>query len=225
MTVKILAWDTTTEYASVVALVDGELLSELNYKSGLKHSSVLIPMINFLLESTSLDLKDFDAFSAAIGPGSFTGIRVGLATAKAFCYALKKPFIPVVSLDALAKKEEDRTEKIIAMIDAKKEEVFAAIYEKGKRILDPVNIKPDRLLERIYGTESLFIGTGAIRYRELIEKTLGSKAIFSERSLFAAAEIARLAEENFKKGKILQPGEIKALYIRASDAELQKWGK
>ena len=219
---RLLCWDTTTEFASVAICEEGETIAELNYRSGLKHSSVLLPMIEFLLESTGLKLDDFTAFSAAIGPGSFTGIRVGLAVAKAFCFATGKPFLPVVSLDALALKEKG---KVAAMIDAKKQEVFASLYQDGKRLKEPVNIKPREFLEELKGEEVVFIGTGAIRYRELIRETLGEKALFSSRSLFAAAEIGALAFKAYERGESLKPDEIKPLYIRASDAELKRWQK
>lgn len=218
---RVLAWDTSTPFPSVAILEDKRVLAETNLDIGLKHSSHLIPVIDELLKMTGMKLEDIDIIGATIGPGSFTGIRVGLATAKALCFALNIGFSPVISLDALALKEKE-SQKLIAAIDAKKGEVFMAEYRKGQRIWGPYNAPIEELWMR---GPALFIGDGAFRFRELIEKNLGEGARFSERSLFIAAETGKLAFDKVTQGKVVAPDKIFPLYLRASDAEIKKWGK
>ncbi len=218
---KILAWDTSTAFPSVALLNDGELAGEINLNIGLRHSSHLLPAINELLRMTETTLEEIDVLSATIGPGSFTGIRVGLAMAKALCFSLNKPFAPVISLDALALKEES-ADKVIAAIDAKKGDVFIAEYSGGKRTWGPETVPIEELWKRDGGT---FIGDAIIRFRTEIEKNLGSRAHISSRTLFIGAETAKIAYEIAMKGQTVGPEGIFPLYLRASDAEIKKWGK
>ncbi len=216
---KILAWDTSTPYPSVALLEDGELLGEVNLNIGLFHSSHLLPSVDYLLRLLSLDRKEVDLLAATIGPGSFTGIRVGLSMAKALCFSLRKPFVPVISLDALALKERGR---VAAGIDAKKGEVFAALYVDGRRegevsaigIEDFVSLPAD-----------VFIGDAALRFGELIKRQRPSARI-SSRSLFIAHEVGKLGFKLQEEGRVIEdPARIYPLYLRASDAEIKKWGK
>lgn len=218
---KILGWDTSTPYPSVALSNDEDLIGEINLNIGLRHSSHLIPAINELLRMTKTRMEEIDVIAATIGPGSFTGIRVGLATAKALCFSLDKPFSPVISLDAMALKEE-KAERLIAAIDAKKGEVFIAEYSGGRRVWGPEAVPVEYLWSKGDGT---FIGDAVLRFREEIEKNLKDKAVFSRRTLFIGAETAKIGYRTAIEGKIVGPEGIFPLYLRASDAEIKKWGK
>ena len=216
---KILAWDTSTAYPSVAVLEDGGLLGEINLNIGLFHSSHLLPTVDYLLRLLSLAKEDINLIAATIGPGSFTGIRVGLSAAKALCFSLKIPFAPVISLDALGLKEMGKT---AVGIDAKKGEVFAAVYLNGKRETQPASLSVEEFASL---PVEVFIGDGALRFRELIKsKNPGAK--ISRRSLFSAAEVGLLGFELWKRDQVIEdPRKIYPLYLRASDAEIKKWGK
>ncbi len=216
---KILAWDTSTPYPSVAVLEDRRLLGEVNLNVGLLHSSVLLPAVEALLDFLGLGKEDLDLVAATVGPGSFTGIRVGLSTAKALCFSLKKPFAPVVSLDALALKEEG----VVAVgIDAKKGEVYSALYRDGRRLDGPRALP----VEEFVSLEAeVFIGDAALRFREKIQERRPGARI-SGRSLFVAYEVGLIGYALGDEGKVIRdPRDIYPLYLRASDAEIKKWGK
>lgn len=218
---KILAWDTSTPYPSIVLSNDEDLIGEINLNIGLRHSSHLIPAIDELLKMTETRMEEIDVIAATIGPGSFTGIRVGLATAKALCFSLNRPFAPVISLDAIALKEE-KAERLIAAIDAKKGEVFIAEYSYGTRVWGPEAVPVEELWNKGGGT---FIGDAVLRFQSEIERKLKDKVIFSRRTLFIGSETAKIGYRIAMKGKTVGPEGIFPLYLRASDAEIKKWGK
>ncbi len=216
---KILAWDTSTAFPSVAVLEDRELLGEVNLNVGLLHSSVLLPAVDSLLNFLSLRKQELELVAATVGPGSFTGIRVGLSTAKALCFSLKKPFVPVVSLDALALKEGG---KVAVGIDAKKGEVFSALYRDGERLTEPKALS----VEEFVSLEAdVFIGDGTLRFRKKIEEKRPGARI-SRRTLFIAHETGILGYRMWEQGRIIEnPKDIFPLYLRASDAEIKKWGR
>ncbi len=216
---KILAWDTSTAFPSVAVLEDGRLLGEVNLNIGLLHSSVLLPAVDSLLNFLSLRKQELDLVAAAVGPGSFTGIRVGLSTAKALCFSLKKPFAPVVSLDALALKEGG---KVAVGIDAKKGEVFSALYEDGERLTEPQALSVEEFVSL---DAEVFVGDGALRFSGKIKEARPGARI-SRRTLFIAHEVGVIGYRLWRQGKIVEePRDIFPLYLRASDAEIKKWGR
>jgi tRNA threonylcarbamoyladenosine biosynthesis protein TsaB len=132
----ILSLDTTSKYSSIAISKNEKIEIEYNFITNDNLSSMLIPTIKFILETIKLNLNDIDIFGIAIGPGSFTGIRVGLSTLKGLLLKKKKPVVPVVTLKALAYKHIDSNFPIVPVIDAKKEEVYIAGYNfKKSKIL------------------------------------------------------------------------------------------
>jgi tRNA threonylcarbamoyladenosine biosynthesis protein TsaB len=225
---RVLALDTTTGSGSVALLEDTRLLAETNAVSPTTHSSRLLRSIDYLLKGNSLEIQDIDGFAVAAGPGSFTGIRIGLSTVKAFAFASRKPVAPVSSLAALAVKLlETRGRLFCPMIDAKKEEVFAALFEQHGRNLREI-IKegaygPDSLLARLPAHRVIhFIGTGVESYKEKILDYLGDKARLSSRSLFIGFEVGLIGREILRKGKGVSAEALEPLYYRKSQAEGKK---
>lgn len=131
---RILAFDTTTMSGSV-ALLDGtRLIGEVSSEAGLSHSERLLASVDFLLKKNGLKIEDMDGFALAAGPGSFTGIRIGLSTVKAFAFASGKPVASVSGLEALAWKLRDGPARLAApAVDAKKGEIYAALFEAGEK--------------------------------------------------------------------------------------------
>ncbi len=225
---RILAVDTNSQAGSVALLENKNLLAEVNIHSILTHSERLLPSIDFLMRSLGLQMKDIEGLALAVGPGSFTGIRIGMSTVKAFSYAFQKPIAPVSNLKALAMKlKSPQTRLLCPVLDAKKGEVFAALFEaKGKSIYEVIkqgNYSPDRFFSLLPAKRVLsFIGSGAAVYKEEIFQYFKDKARISSRSPFLAYEVGCLGYNILNAGKGLNHKEVQPLYLRKSQAEERK---
>ena len=225
---RILALDTTTGNGSVALLEDKKLLAEVNAESPTTHSSRLLRSVDFLLKQNLLGIRDIDGFAVAAGPGSFTGIRIGLSTIKAFAFASRRPVAPVSSLAALTMKLRETQGRLFCpMIDAKKGEVFAALFEQqGRSLRTVINegaYRPDTLLARLPAHRVIhFIGTGVEAYKDRILAYLEDKARLSSRSLFIGLEVGLIGYDILRKGKGLSAEALEPLYYRKSQAEEKK---
>jgi tRNA threonylcarbamoyladenosine biosynthesis protein TsaB len=221
----ILAVDTTTPSGAVAILDETRLMAEIAVESTSTHSSRLLASIDLLLGALRLGITDIGGFAVAPGPGSFTGIRIGLSTVKSFAFASGKPVAPVSSLLALAWKLRDSQNKLVCpMLDAKKGEIYAALYEvEGGRMKEGLAqgaYSPGDFLSRLPAHRNiLFIGNGAELYRPKIQAHLKDKARFSSRSGFIAYEVGRLGGELFKAKKSVSSDRLEPLYFRISQAE------
>jgi len=221
----ILAVDTTTHAGSVALLENDRLLSEVNIDSSVTHSERLLPSVDFLLRRNKIEISAIQGFAVAVGPGSFTGIRVGLSTVKSFSYASKIPVAPVSTLEALAWKLKSPQNRLLCpLIDARKNEIYAALYQVRKGRLEeavPHGVfKPDLLFSLLPSHRIIhFIGDGVDAYRKKIDLYFKDKARISSRSNFIAAEVGRLGYRILKAGKGLDAHHVEPLYIRRSQAE------
>lgn len=221
---RVLAVDTTTPDGSV-AVVDGSrVLAELAVRSASTHSSRLLSSIHFLLEALSLDVRGLDGFAVAPGPGSFTGIRIGLSTVKALVFASGKPVAAVSSLAALAFRLSDGGERWVApVLDAKKGEVYASLADAkaGLEPAVPEGAYPPAEFLRLAGSRRtiLFSGGGAELYQLLIKERLGPKARFSPRPPFIASEIGILGVRILREGGGATAESLEPIYYRSSQAE------
>ena len=169
---KILALDSSGLVASVAVVEDNQLLAEytVNYKK--THSQTLLPMLDEIAKMIELDLETIDAIAVAAGPGSFTGLRIGSATAKGLGLALKKPLIPVPTVDALAYNLYDSTGVICPMMDARRGQVYTGIYEfdgNELRVLeDQMAVSIEELGEKLkqYNRPVVFLGDGVPVFRK-----------------------------------------------------------
>ncbi|MGD2295234.1 MAG: tRNA (adenosine(37)-N6)-threonylcarbamoyltransferase complex dimerization subunit type 1 TsaB [Candidatus Aminicenantes bacterium] len=221
----ILAVDTTTPAGSVALLKGKAVLSEINTDSVLTFSERLLPAIHFVLQIHGLKSQDIEAFALAVGPGSFTGIRIGVSTVKSFAYASGKPVAPVSSLKALALKLHNQGGRLFCpVLDAKKGEIYAALFESKrgrlKEIIPEGAYSPDSFLSRLPARRIIsFIGNGMVVYREKIFEYLRDKARFPTRSLFIAREVGLLGYELLKEKKGVRSWDVEPLYFRKSQAE------
>lgn len=222
---RILALDTTTGSGSVALLEDGRLLAEINTESSLTHSARLLRAVDFLLKKNGLKIQDIEAFAVAAGPGSFTGIRIGLSTVKAFAFASKKPVAPVSSLAALALKLRETQGRLLCpFLDAKKGEVYAALFEARprdyKEMIREGAYGPDAFLSSLPAHRVIhFIGNGVDLYQDKILAYLRDNARFSSRSLFIGHEVGLLGYNALKKGQGVSAEALEPLYYRKSQAE------
>lgn len=221
----ILAVDTTMFTGSVALLEKTRLIAEVNIDSSSTYSERLLPAVDFLLKTNQLNIQDMDGFAVTVGPGSFTGIRIGLSTVKSFSYASGKPVAGVSALKAFAEKlRHSQAHLLCPILDAKKGEVYAALFEsKGDKLFEVVPqgaYSPDRFFSLLPSHRVIsFIGSGAQVYRKKIFQYFKDKARLSQRSPFIAYEIGLLGYELLGKKKGVSAEKLEPLYFRKSQAE------
>ncbi len=227
----VAALDTTSRQGSCALVAGGVVVDELAGDPSLTQAARLPADVQTLLARRAVTLADVDVFAVAVGPGSFTGLRVGIATMQGLAFAMGAPLIGVSALDALAViADEWRTHErppgdrrlTATWIDAWRGEVYAALYE-GCRAIEPVSVeRPDRLLARIEAP-AVFIGDAVALHRDLIVERLGELATFAPvTSPLLAGAIGRLAHTAWLAGERPSPDAIRPLYVRRPDAELAR---
>lgn len=211
---------------SIAVAKKDELIGEVTVSVNTAHSERLMGSIDWLLHASGVSLDEISAYAVSIGPGSFTGLRIGLCTGKGLAFASGKPVIPVPTLDAFARTLPFSAYQICPMLDARKHEVYAALYvwQEGRSVkrMPERAVHPAELLREIR-EPTLFAGNGAIVYREMIRETLGENAIFAPPSRMApsAATVAEVAFEMIRSGFSADPAYLTPRYLRKSEAEIQ----
>jgi len=216
----------TASPAGGLALSDGErLLAEINLDVRKTPTEWLLPSIEDLLAKADITRRDLNGVGVVRGPGSFTGLRVGMATAKGLALAAGCPLVGVSSLQCLAMQLPFTTLPVCAMLDARKQEVYAALYrwEAGypHPIVDERVIKPENLLAEIT-EETLFVGGGAHVYRSLIVRQLAGRAHFVPDflNLPRTGAVAAIALHEWQSGHTFSAEQLMPVYLRPSEAEL-----
>lgn len=225
----ILSVDGATPVAGVAVVKDGVLLAEEMLNVGNTHSVQLMPMVVDILEKCNLTMQDIDAVVTSKGPGSFTGLRIGMATAKGLVQGCGCKLVAVATLDVLAANMWGADGWICPIMNAKKNEVYTARYrfEAGKMQLhgEYQAIKPtDLAAEFTDNCENIwFIGDGVEIYRALLTEAFGDKACFSPLShrLSSAAVLAMLGYEKALNGEFEDLFTLVPLYVRKSEAEVR----
>ncbi|MFU8819627.1 MAG: tRNA (adenosine(37)-N6)-threonylcarbamoyltransferase complex dimerization subunit type 1 TsaB [Desulfurivibrio sp.] len=220
----ILALETSGRCGSVALVDQAGCRAEYSLQSSRTHSRRLLEAVARLMAECQVEWDQLDGIAVGLGPGSFTGLRIGLASAKGLVLATGKPLLGISSLDALAGQGLPSPYPICALIDARKQEVFAAFYEEGEqlqRVGEYLAITPADLAARIT-RPTLLIGSGAELYRHLLQEKLGELARFAPPALFfpRAAAIGHLALTEWQRQNFLDPGRAVPLYVRTSDAQL-----
>ena len=226
---RVLAIDTSTMLGGVAIMDDltGLIVEvRLNVKS--TYSEKLMTTVDHALKKSGYKLSDIDSFAVATGPGSFTGLRIGLSTVKGFSYATGKPVVSVPTLEALAYNFPFCQYPVCTMLDARKKEVYAALFtwEDGGflRLISEDSIRIDRFLDRLSADKIVFTGDGAILYRDKILNILGEKAIFAppDKMVPSPANVASIGMKKALNGEFSEPISLIPLYIRRSEAELKE---
>jgi tRNA threonylcarbamoyladenosine biosynthesis protein TsaB len=224
----ILALDTTTRAGST-ALMRGAEVVDVQASDAARPQAERLPAeLMALLDRHGLELPQIDIYAVATGPGSFTGLRIGIATMQGLALAQGKPLIGISALDALASTAGPRTEglktrgcvaRVATWIDAWRGEVYAALYENGAEVMPPTVDAPAHLLPRL-GTATLFVGDGAAVYADLITAAGGHVADPAAPPI--AGAIATLASREAAAGRCPPPHAIRPLYVRRPDAEVAR---
>ncbi len=224
--VKVLALDSSSLSGSV-SLCQGESLiarTLLNIRS--THSEKLLKQIDHLLEETGWQLADLDLLAVVTGPGSFTGLRIGVATIKGIAQVLNKPVVSVSTLQTLAMNLPLSPVPICAFLDARKSEVYTQLFEWDHSagpvaISDATVLPPEQMLLKLSGPIA-FVGDGVFLYRQMIKDILAERALIpiAPAHQLCAAKASWLALQAFHSGRLDNVAEILPSYIRPSDAEL-----
>jgi tRNA threonylcarbamoyladenosine biosynthesis protein TsaB len=225
---KVLALETSTTAGSIAISDAEELIGELRINVNVAHAERLMNSVNWLLNASRLSAKNIDAFAVSIGPGSFTGLRIGLSTAKGFSYATNKPLVSVPTLDAFARTLPFCSYLICPMLDARKNEVYTGLYkwEEGmcKKIISESAVNPSDFLKDMKKIKetTVFMGDGTKIYKKLIIDILKNKAIFAPASKMSpsASSVAEIALEKLKQELTADPVSLTPFYIRKSEAEV-----
>lgn len=223
----LLAVDTSTPLASVALSKEGEVLAEIEALLDRSYGQRLIGLIDQLLTQEGGSLQEIELFAFSQGPGSFTGLRIGLSTIEGFVMALGGRAVAVSTLETLSLNASGHRGSIVPWLDARKKEIYGAIYHVGpdgkRRVIHPeVAMKPERFLEEV-DAGALFLGQGALAYRSLIESKLGEKAVIADASLQypKASKMTQLAWEKVKRGEWVDFSTFSLRYLRPSEAELR----
>jgi tRNA threonylcarbamoyladenosine biosynthesis protein TsaB len=217
---RVLAVDTSSERGSVCVAVDGDVVGEIRLASSVQYSERLFRSVEFLFEYLPFKLSDIDLFAAARGPGSFTGLRVGLAAMDAFVMAHVKRGAGVATLEALAWKTGIQDVLIASTIDARRGDIYGGLYRLRSGVApadtlveeqSPVVLKPAEWLSSLPRSPIVFCGDGAYKYRSLIEVEAQWK--IHQMDLYLASTIAELAA-------MPNSGPLAPLYVRKTDAEI-----
>lgn len=232
----LLALETSTMTGSV-ALVEAppqeegpcggvKILAEYTVNLPGTHSERLMPTIDRLLKEASLSIGNIQGIALAWGPGSFTGLRIGVSTVKGLAYALRVPVVGVPTLDALAQNVRFAPFLVCPVLDARKKEVYAALFRgEGEGNLQKISedwaVSPEKLCSRI-AEKTLFLGSGIEVYGAIFKKNLGPRALFAspELSLPRAVNVARLSLPKFQAGRTLDIFSFTPVYVRRSEAEI-----
>lgn len=229
---KVLAIEASGITAGCALAEDGRLIGDYNIQYKKTHSQTLVPMMDELRKITELDLHTLDAIAITSGPGSFTGLRIGAATAKGIGLALELPIIPVPTLDSLAYNIFGVEALVCPIMDARRQQVYTAVYEEKEKqvcLREPCAVPVEELIEDLNqrGREVIFLGDGVPVYRDVIDEKLQMPHLYAPGHLAlqrAASTAIRACELYAEKGEdaFVNADDFRPEYLRKSQAERQK---
>lgn len=222
---KLLAIDTSGKVAGAALMEDGRLVCETSLATGLTHSEKLMPLVDGCLRLAGWQPRDIDVFAAVAGPGSFTGVRIGVSTVKGMAEAAGKPVIALNTLEVLAASYFGTGLLAAPVLDARREQVYCAVYDGGlNAVLPQEAMALSELLQSPVIAQAnaiVFLGDGAAAYRGLIIAALGGKAVFAPPHLMLqrAGAAAWLAWRRAEASQMMDAAALLPEYLRKSSAE------
>jgi len=220
----------TSQVGCALGGVEGSIASFHSCK-GRRHAETLAPAIEFVCAQAGVEWREISVVAVDIGPGLFTGLRVGIATAKAIAQALRVPMIGLSSLDLLAFPLRHGAAMIATAVDARRGEVFCALYRPvpgGVQRVAPARVcSPDELASELMamGEDCLLVGDGALRYSECFDDARHLTLADSGFAYPSASSLVELAHPQAIREEFVQPSELKPVYLRKSDAEINWEGR
>ena len=228
---NILGIDTCCMTATAAIMSDDRLVAQVSLNNKKTHSQTIMPMIEYILEQAETDINDIDCFAAATGPGSFTGVRIGVAAIKAMAHATGKPCASVSTLEALACNVSEFDGIICPIMDARRGQVYNALF-KGmslERICDDRALAMEELISELNEIDEkvIFLGDGLPVYAGMINEKLKCSARFADRPhrFNLAASVAELGYNKYLFGDVVGYAELKPEYHRLSQAERERMEK
>ena len=227
---RIVSLDAATRYSGLAIMEDEVLRGEWLVSSGLTHSQRLMPALDFLLQETDLTIQEIDALVVSQGPGSFTGLRIGLATARALAQGLQIPLVGVPTLELWAAAFAGGDGLVLPLLDARRNEFYMALYRKSGQVLEcliPPRQQPligmAELLSKFEGTIWV-VGDAVERDAELLKETLGERVQITPECYRVPrpSVLAQLGLERLRKGDVLAYSQLRPLYLRQSEAEVKR---
>jgi len=224
----VLGIDSSTQVNTIALLQDGQLLCEAVLNTSKNHSQRLMPMIDILLKEAGLEIKNIDGVAISSGPGSFTGLRIGMATGKALAWSLGKPVVGIPSLDGIAFNVQGAAGTICPILNARRNQVYTAIYRISKgeleRTSDYMAIEPIELIKYLQDHKQVtLLGDGIEEFASLFTESLGDRLVIpsSPNRLPRASHIAYLGWKRLSKGEADDIINLAPLYVRQADAEIK----
>ncbi len=215
----ILGIDSTSDAATAALVSDGVLLCEYTQNQKKTHSVKMLPMVEEMLNDLDVELSEIDVFACGIGPGSFTGVRIGAATIHSFCDTLSRPAVAVTSLEALYNNVNSFDGVVIALVFAREDECYTAAYENGKEILAPTVMSIDDIIAYAENKRCMFVGDGAVKNYDKLTKVSGARFAQGRHNIISAAAIAEIGYKKALLGEVGDSKIIAPLYLRKSQAE------
>lgn len=224
---KNLAVDTSSKICAVAILEDNNKIDEISLDNGKTHSENLMPILKEVLERNKLKLSDFNLISVSVGPGSFTGIRIGIASIKPLAEVYNLPVASVTSLESLARNVEnvDSDTTIISLIDARNNQVYAGVFDND------YNLKEEEIAEDIEVvlkkvekfSKIVFVGDGAVLHKDLISERLVNNEIkFTDNNEQSAVNTGKIGYKKYLNKDLKNADTILPIYLRKSQAERLK---
>jgi tRNA threonylcarbamoyladenosine biosynthesis protein TsaB len=216
---KILAIDSSAKSASACVVEDGKVICEAFANVGLTHSETLVPMISFVLDNAKIGVNDVDVYALTIGPGSFTGIRIGAAAIKGMAQANDTKCVGVSSLEAIAYPYRDSENIVCSVMDARCSQVYCAAFKNGERLFDDGALLIEDLLPVLkgYNEKVVFVGDGAKLVFDMLKDELPCERAKPENEFPHASSVALLAGERIETAVSYK--DIVPVYLRLPQAE------
>ena len=220
---KILAIDTSSEICSEAILENDTVVAENSLNDGKTHSENLMTIMENILTENKTKLNDIDMIACSVGPGSFTGIRIGVSSIKAIAEVLDVPVAAVTSLETLARNVEAKDATIVSLIDAKNDQVYAGIFDdnydkKEEYIADSIY----NVVERIKEYDNIiFVGSAAIKYMDLLNENFDDVKV-ADVNVQTASNVGKIGYKKHKEKDLKSADTIMPMYLRKSQAERMK---
>lgn len=223
---KVLGIDTSTKVATIAVIDEEKVIGEYSLSKDMSHSEKLMPMIKEVLDNVDINIEDIDLFAVGVGPGSFTGLRIGAATVKSFAHLFNKPVIGVSTLEALAYNMNLNDSTIMPMLDARRQRVYTALYRFKDGDIEEIEssqiLQIEDIKEELNDYEKIIVnGEGSLIYRREIEDALGEKVRFASlgQNVPRSVSICELALKKYEDGQRDDLFTLTPDYIRPSQAE------
>lgn len=216
----LLSVDSSAKASTAALLADGELLCEYTQNQNKTHSVKMLPMIERMLSDVDVAISDVDVFACGVGPGSFTGVRIGVATVRGFAKTLNKPCVPVNSLEILANHAPYFPGTVFALVSARENECYCAAYEKGEEVLAPCVMTVEEIAAQTKGKQVLFVGDGAEANQEKFKELAPDCVMATGRqNVISAASLGEIALKKLTREPAGTCESLIPLYLRKSQAE------